>query len=220
MPMGIIGKKIGMTQILQPGSGEVIPVTVIQAGPCTVVQKKVKDTDHYNALQLGFMDKKESRTIKPLQGHFKKAGLSPKRFLREIRLDDAEINSYEVGQEIKVDFLFQAGDYVDVVGTSKGRGFAGVIKRHGFRGAPGSHGTHDYSRHGGSVGSNTFPGRVFKGLRMAGRMGGDQVTVQNLKVVDIRPEQNLILVKGAVPGANNGILIIKKAIKKVANKVQ
>jgi len=216
MPMGLLGKKIGMTQVLKE-SGEVVPVTVIQVGPCTVVQKKVKGTDHYNALQLGFVDKKEKRTNKPLQGHFKKAGVAPKRYLKEIRLDDEEIEKYEVGQEIRADF-FSAGDYIDVVGTSKGRGFAGVIKRHGFRGAPGSHGTHDYSRHGGSVGSNTYPGRVFKGLRMAGRMGGVQITTQNLKIEDVRPEQNLVLVKGAIPGANNGMVIIKKAIKKAAKK--
>ncbi|MEW6381663.1 MAG: 50S ribosomal protein L3 [bacterium] len=213
MPMGILGKKLGMTQLLREG-GEAVPVTVIQVDPCTVVQKKVKGTDHYNAIQLGFLDKKESRTIKPLQGHFKKAGVAPKKILKEMRLDEAEIGNYEVGQEIKADQLFQAGDYIDVIGNSKGRGFAGVIKRHGFRGAPGAHGTHDYSRHGGSVGSNTYPGRVFKGLRMAGRMGNERITVQNLKVVDIRPEQNLILIKGAVPGANNGIVIIQKAIKK------
>lgn len=217
MPMGILGKKLGMTQLLRE-SGEAVPVTVIQVDPCTVVQKKVKDTDHYNAIQLGFLEKKESRTIKPLQGHFKKAGVTPKKILKEIRLDEAEIGNYEVGQEIKADQLFQAGDYIDVIGNSKGRGFAGVIKRHGFRGAPGSHGTHDYSRHGGSVGSNTYPGRVFKGLRMPGRMGNERVTVQNLKVVDIRPDQNLILIKGAVPGANNGTVIIQKAVKKAVNK--
>jgi large subunit ribosomal protein L3 len=216
MPMGLIGKKIGMTQVLRE-SGEVVPVTVIEVGPCTVVQKKVKETDKYNALQLGFLDRRESRTTKPLLGHFKRAGLSPKKFLKEMRLDDSEISKYELGQEIKADF-FSAGDYIDVVGTSKGRGFAGVIKRHGFRGAPGSHGTHDYSRHGGSVGSNTYPGRVFKGLRMPGHMGGVQVTVQNLKIEDVRPEQNLVLVKGAIPGANNGMVIIKKAVKKAAQK--
>jgi len=216
MPMGLLGKKIGMTQVLRE-NGEAVPVTVIQLGPCTVVQKKVKGTDQYNALQLGFLDKKESRTNKPLQGHFKRAGVSPKRFLKEIRLDDSEIEKYEVGQEIKADF-FSVGDYIDVVGTSKGRGFAGVIKRHGFRGAPGSHGTHDYSRHGGSVGSNTYPGRVFKGLRMPGHMGAERVSVQNLKIEDVRPDQNLVLVKGAIPGANNGMVVIKKAIKKAINK--
>jgi len=210
--LGLIGKKIGMTQVLRD-SGEVVPVTVIQVGPCTVVQKKVKGTDHYNAVQLGFLDKKEARTNKPLQGHFKRAGVTPKKFLKEIRVDDSEIDNYEVGQEIKADF-FSAGDYIDVVGTSKGRGFAGVIKRHGFRGAPGSHGTHDYSRHGGSIGSNTYPGRVFKNMKMPGHMGVDRITVQNLKVEDVRLEQNLVLVKGAIPGANNQMVIIKMAIKK------
>jgi large subunit ribosomal protein L3 len=213
MSIGLIGKKLGMTQVIRK-NGEVIPVTVIQAGPCTVVQKKTAVSDHYDAIQIGFLEKAEKRTNKPQLGHYKKAGVNPKRILREMRLDASEIEQYTVGQEIRAD-IFKAGDYIDVIGTSKGRGFAGVMKRHGFRGAPGSHGTHDFKRHGGSIGSNSSPGKVFKDLRMPGRMGGNRVTVQKLKIEDIRADQNLLLVKGAVPGANNGTVIIQRALKGV-----
>lgn len=216
MPIGLIGKKLGMTQIMRE-NGVVIPVTVIQAGPCVVVQKKTTGTDHYNALQLGFLDKKEKKTNKPLLGHFKKGEISPKKILQEIRLDASEMEKYEVGQEIKAD-IFEVGDFVDVVGTSKGRGFAGVMKRHGFHGAPASHGTHNYKRHGGSIGSASYPSKVFKGMKMPGRMGGSRVTVQNLKVENIRSEQNLLLIEGAIPGADNGTVVIKKAIKKTIKK--
>ena len=212
MPIGLIGKKIGMTQIMKE-NGEVVPVTVIQAGPCVVVQKKTTESDHYNALQLGFADRKEKKTNKPLLGHFKKGGVSPKKILKEIRLDASEVGQYEIGQEIKAD-IFKVGEYVDVVGTTKGRGFAGVIKRHGFRGAPASHGTHDYKRHGGSIGSASYPSKVYKGIKMPGRMGGSRVTIQNLKIENIRSEQNLLLIKGAIPGADNGTVLIKKAVKK------
>ena len=212
MPIGLIGKKIGMTQIMKE-NGEVVPVTVIQAGPCVVVQKKTTESDHYNALQLGFADRKERKTNKPLLGHFKKGGVSPKKILKEIRLDASEVGQYEIGQEIKAD-IFKVGEYVDVVGTTKGRGFAGVIKRHGFRGAPASHGTHDYKRHGGSIGSASYPSKVYKGIKMPGRMGGSRVTIQNLKIENIRSEQNLLLIKGAIPGADNGTVLIKKAVKK------
>ncbi|MBN2374374.1 50S ribosomal protein L3 [bacterium] len=208
----LMGKKIGMTQIFKD-NGDTVPVTVIQAGPCIVCQKKTPEKDNYSAVQLGFLPKKPERVKKPLAGHFKKAGVTPQRFLREFRVDEKDAQGYEAGQELKVD-RFKDGDYVDITGTSKGRGFAGVIKRHGFHGAPGSHGTHDNDRHGGSVGSSSFPSRVFKGLRMAGRMGCDRVTVQNLKVIQVRPEQDCLLVQGAVPGAKNGVLLIRKAIKK------
>ena len=208
----LMGKKIGMTQILND-NGDAIPATVIQAGPCIVCQKKVPEKDHYAAVQLGFDPVKQSRVNRPRLGHFSKAGVQPQRFLKEFRVAESELEGYEVGQEVKVD-QFKEGDYVDITGMSKGRGFAGVVKRHGFHGAPGSHGTHDYHRHGGSISSSSFPSRVFKGLRMAGRMGSDRVTVQNLKVVQVRPEQNCLIVCGAVPGANNGLLMIKKAIKK------
>ncbi len=214
MPIGVIGKKLGMTQVLKE-NGEAVPVTVIELGPCTVIQKKTKETDQYNALQLGFTDKKEKKTNKPQMGHFKKSGISPKKVLKEIRLEASEIEKYEVGQEIKAD-IFEEGEHVDVTATTKGRGFAGVMKRHGFHGAPASHGTGDYKRHGGSIGSGSWPSKVFKGMKMPGRMGGKQVTVQNLKIENIRSDQNLLLVKGAVPGAVNGTVIVKKAIKKCA----
>jgi large subunit ribosomal protein L3 len=208
----LMGKKIGMTQILQE-NGDVIPVTVIQAGPCIISQKKMPEKDNYSAVQLGFLPAKSNRVKKPLAGHFKKAGIPPQRFLYEFRLDEKELEKYQVGQEIKVD-RFKEGDFVDVTGISKGKGFAGVMKRHGFHGAPGGHGTHDYKRHGGSIGSSSFPSRVFKGTKMAGRMGNDRVTIQNLKVIQVRPEQNCLVVRGAIPGAKNGMLLIKKAIKK------
>jgi len=208
----LMGKKIGMTQILQD-NGDVIPVTVIQAGPCLICQKKMPQSDNYSAVQLGFSPVKATRVKKPLKGHFEKAGITPHRYLREFRVDEKEMEKYEVGQEIKVD-SFKEGDIVDITGISKGKGFSGVIKRHGFHGAPGGHGTHDYHRHGGSIGSSSFPSRVFKGTKMAGRMGSDRVTVQNLKVIQVRPEQNCLVVRGAVPGAKNGLLFIKKAIKK------
>lgn len=208
----LMGKKIGMTQILQD-NGDVIPVTVIQAGPNLICQKKMPQSDNYSAVQLGFLPVKPARVKKPLKGHFEKAGITPQRFLREFRIDEKELEKYEVGQEIKVD-SFKEGDIVDITGISKGKGFAGVIKRHGFHGAPGGHGTHDYHRHGGSIGSSSYPSRVFKGTKMAGRMGSDRVTVQNLKVIQVRPEQNCLIVRGAVPGAKNGLLFIKKAIKK------
>lgn len=213
MALGILGRKVGMTQIFDE-EGNSIPITVIEAGPCPIIQKKTIISDQYNAIQLGFMDKKAKRVNKPELGHFQKAQLAPKRYLKEIRLEPDEIVEYSVGDEIKVN-IFKPKEYVDVTGWSKGRGFAGVMKRHGFHGFPASHGTHEYFRHGGAVSSNTSPGRVFKGKRMPGRMGNERVTVQNLQIIDVREEQNLLLVKGAVPGSTNGLLIIRKAVKRV-----
>jgi len=207
---GLIGKKIGMTQFFTAG-GSVVPVTVIQAGPCVVVQKKDPARDGYHALQVGFGNKKSARTSRAELGHMKKAGKGTFRVLRELRLKDPA--SYEIGQEVKVSDIFKAGDLVDVTGTSKGRGFAGVIKRWGFAGFPASRGTHEYFRHGGSIGNRSFPGRVFKGKKMAGHWGNERATVENLEVVAIRPEENLLLVKGAVPGARQGLLIIRHAVK-------
>lgn len=207
---GIIGRKLGMTRIFDE-NGDSVPVTVIEAGPCAVVQIKTREKEGYDALQLGFLEKKSSRVSKPLLGHFKKAGKGPFYVLREFRVEDP--SEFQLGQEIRVD-VFEVGDYVDVTGWSKGRGFAGVMKRHGFSGAPGSHGTHEYFRHGGSIGAATDPGRTFKGKRMPGHYGNERVTVQNLKVVDVKPEANLLLVKGAVPGAVNSILLIREAKKK------
>ena len=211
---GILGKKIGMTQIFT-ASGEAVPVTVIEAGPCYVTQVKTLETDGYNAVQLGFEEVKPKRLTKPELGHLRKNNLPPLRHLREIRTDDAA--SYEVGQVIDVS-IFQEGERVDVTGTSKGRGFAGVVKRHGFGGGPKTHGQSDRHRAPGSIGATSTPGRVFKGLRMAGRMGGERVTVQNLEVMRVDPERNLLVVKGAVPGARGGLLLIRSAVKTVNSK--
>jgi large subunit ribosomal protein L3 len=202
---GIIGKKIGTTHIYED-DGNIVPVTIIQAGPCTVVQVKRMEKDGYEAIQLGFMEKEEKRTNRPLMGHFKRHGTPPFTILREFRVEDA--SCFNSGQVITVE-QFRPGEKVDVTGRSKGRGFTGVMKRHGFSGAPGSHGTHEYFRHGGSIGSNTFPGRVFKGKRMAGHYGNQRVTIKGLSVVDIRPSHNLLLLKGAVPGPRESIVIIK-----------
>lgn len=207
---GLIGKKIGMTQVFG-ADGSVLPVTVIQTGPCVVVQKKERAKDGYSALQLGFGSKKNQRVNKPEQGHVVKAGKGAFQVLREFRSED--LAPYEVGQEIKLSELFKVGDRVDVSGTSKGRGFTGVIKRWGFAGFPASHGTHEYFRHGGSIGNRSFPGRVFKGKKMAGQWGNERISVQNLEVVGVRAEENLLLVKGAVPGAKRGVLLIRRAVK-------
>ena len=207
---GLIGKKIGMMQFFS-AEGNVVPVTVIETGPCVVVQKKESAKDGYSALQVGFGSRKGQRTNKAEQGHMAKAGKGAFQVLREFRLED--VSQYEVGQEIKVADLFKAGDRVDVSGTSKGRGFAGVIKRWGFGGFPASHGTHEYFRHGGSIGNRSFPGRVFKGKKMAGHWGNEKISVQNLEVVDVRPEENLLLVRGAVPGAKRGVVVVRRAVK-------
>ena len=206
---GILGKKVGMTQIFDE-SGEVIPVTVIEAGPCFVVQKRTVERDGYSAIQLGFEEVKPKRLTKGQLGHLRKRNIPPLRYLREVRVSDPE--EYEEGQKITVG-IFNVGERVDVVGTSKGRGFAGTIKRHGFKRQPKTHGQSDRERAPGSIGATTTPGRVFKGKRMAGHMGNARVTAQNLQVVLVDPERNLLAVKGAVPGARNGLLIIKEARK-------
>ncbi len=207
MIIGLIGKKIGMTQLFG-GNGEVIPVTIIQAGPCPVVQKKARERDGYEAVQLGFEDKKEKRVNKPQRGHFAKAGVGPKRVLKEFRIDG--FDDYSVGDEVKVDVLKEE-DLVSITGISKGKGFAGVMKRWGFSGGPASHGAHKWHRRPGSIGSSAYPSRVFKGKKMAGRMGAERVTCRNLKVVKIDLNQNLLLVKGAVPGSNGGYVFIVKS---------
>ena len=208
---GLIGRKVGMTQIFTE-DGNLVPVTAIEAGPCVVVQKKDKAKDGYEALQLGFGPKKSQRVNKPNQGHMSKAGKGAFSVLNEFRSE--EVASFEVGQEIKLSDLFKAGDHVDVTGTSKGRGFAGVIKRWGFAGFPGSHGTHEYFRHGGAIGNRSYPGRVFRGKKMPGQLGNEQVSVQNLEVVQIREDSNILLVKGAIPGAKKGILLIRRTVKR------
>ncbi|MBW2598999.1 MAG: 50S ribosomal protein L3 [Deltaproteobacteria bacterium] len=208
MKKGLIGKKLGMTQIFW-NDGSVIPVTAIEAGPCVVIQKKTGETDGYDSLQLGFDRVKEKGVNKPLKGHFKGADKGYFRVLKEFRLESS--NDYEVGSELKAD-IFKVGDYIDVVGTTRGRGFAGVVKRYGFRGGPSSHGSM-FHRAPGSIGSSAWPSRVFKGKRMPGHMGNCRQTVQNLIVMGIRPDQNLILVKGSVPGSKNGFVLIKDSIK-------
>jgi large subunit ribosomal protein L3 len=207
MALGLIGKKLGMTQVFVKG-GELVPVTVILAGPCTVVQKRTSQTDGYSAVQLGFGETKAQRLSKAEREHRKRASKMPS-VLREFR-DGADL---EVGAEVKVADLFKEGDLVDVTGVSKGRGYQGVIKRHGFSGFPATHGTHEYFRHGGSIGNRTHPGRVFKNKRMAGQMGSERVTAQNLAVVAVRAEDNVLLVRGAVPGGKNGLLFIRPAVK-------
>ncbi|MDQ1857345.1 large subunit ribosomal protein L3 [Chryseobacterium bernardetii] len=203
---GIIGKKIGMTSLFNE-EGKNIPCTVIQAGPCSVLQVRTLENDGYTAVQLGFDDKSEKNVGKALAGHFKKAGSAPKAKLVEFHNGFAEV---KVGEEVKVD-LFAEGEYVDVTGTSKGKGFQGVVKRHGFGGVmQATHGQHNRLRAPGSIGAGSDPSRVFKGMRMAGRMGGKQVTVQNLQVLKVDQEQNLLVVKGAVPGAKNSYVIIRK----------
>ncbi|MFQ5592723.1 MAG: 50S ribosomal protein L3 [Anaerolineae bacterium] len=204
---GILGKKVGMTQVFDD-SGEVIPVTVIEAGPCYVTQVKTEATDGYAAVQIGFERIEERKLKKPQRGHLGK--ISPLRYFREIRTDD--VGEYKVGQQVDVG-MFEAGQRVDVTGISKGRGFAGVVKRHGFRGGPKTHGQSDRHRAPGSIGATSTPGRVFKGMRMAGRMGNERVTVQSLKVVRVDPKRNLLLVKGSVPGRRGGLVLVRNAVK-------
>ena len=207
--MAILGKKIGMTQIFE--DGKVVPVTVIEAGPNFVLQTKTTEKDGYVAIQVGFGEKREKNTTKPLMGIFNKAGVKPQRFVRELRVESVE--GYTLGQEIKVDVLGTT-EFVDITGTSKGKGTAGVMKRHNFQGNRATHGVSRNHRLGGSIGNSSTPGEVYKGRKMAGRMGNEKVTVQNLKVVRVDVENNLLLVKGAVPGAKNGYLTIKAALKK------
>ena len=203
---GIIGKKIGMTS-LYTAEGKMIPCTLVQAGPCVVTQVKTVEKDGYNAIQLGFGDKKDKHTTSAAAGHFKAAQTSAKKKLIEFKTDNQD---FTLGQEITVN-LFEEGEFVDVVGTSKGKGFQGVVKRHGFAGVGGqTHGQHNRARHPGSIGACSTPSRVFKGMRMAGRMGNDRVKIQNLRVLRVLPEQNLIAVSGAIPGAKNSYVYLEK----------
>ena len=207
MKKALLGKKVGMTQIFDE-NGKVIPVTVIEAGPCTVVQIKTKDADGYEAVQLGFGEVKAKKVTKPAAGHFKKANVEPKKHLREFRLEEI---SYNVGDELKAD-VFTAGESVDITGTTKGKGFQGVIKRHGQSRGPMGHGSM-YHRRPGSMGPTSTPGRVFKGKKLPGHMGMQQVTIQNLEVVSVDLDKNVILVKGSVPGNKGAILKIKDSVK-------
>jgi len=209
MTKGIIGKKIGMTQIFDE-KGNVIAVTVVEAGPCVVTQKKTVENDGYNAVQMGYGDISPKKVTKPMDGHFKKADVAPKRTLREFRFDS--IDDISVGTIIKAD-TFAAGDKIDVVGTSKGKGWAGVIKRWNFARLKESHGTGPVVRHGGSIGMCSDPSRVFKGKKMSGHLGHERVTVQNLAVVKVDADNNLIAIKGSVPGPKGGIVIISDSVK-------
>ncbi|MGO1469593.1 MAG: 50S ribosomal protein L3 [Tissierella sp.] len=205
----MLGRKIGMTQIFGE-SGELIPVSVVEAGPLVVVQKKTIEKDGYNAIQVGFFDMKENKANKPLKGHFGKAEAGLKEMLHEIKVEDPE--EFEIGQEIKVD-IFEAGDKIDIIGTSKGKGTQGVIKRHGFSKGRETHGSR-FRRSPGGMSASAYPGRVFKGHRMAGKMGNKRVTVQNLEVVKTDAEKNLILIKGAIPGPRKGFVTIKQTTKR------
>lgn len=209
MQKGIIGKKMGMTQIFDE-NGKVVPVTVVEAGPCTVVQKKTVESDGYVAVQLGYGDISAKKVSKPAKGHFDKADVAPKRTLREFRLDD--ISAMNVGDILKAD-VFAVGDRIDVVGTSKGKGYAGAIKRWNQHRLRESHGTGPVARHAGSMGSRSTPSRVFKGKRLPGHLGAERVTIQNLKVVKVDAENNLIAIKGAIPGPKGSVVCISDSVK-------
>ncbi|MGA8180562.1 MAG: 50S ribosomal protein L3 [Desulfobacterales bacterium] len=211
MCKGLIGKKLGMTGLFT-ADGESVPVTAVQVGPCVVTQVKTIDTDGYNALQLGFGEKKESRVNKPLKGHFKKSGEACFAFLREVHVNDP--GEYEIGQTISLDF-FDIGERIDVTATTKGKGFSGVIKRHGFHGGKKTHGSHSH-RIPGSIGCSAWPSKVIKGKKLPGQYGNQRKTIRNLEIVDIRPQDNIVLIKGAVPGSKNGLVEIKKP--KIAKK--
>ena len=210
MQKGIIGKKVGMTQIFDE-KGNVVPVTVVEAGPCVVVQKKTVENDGYAAVQLGFGDLRPAQVNKPMAGHFAKSDVAPKRTLREFRLADCEALS--VGDIVKAD-TFAVGDHIDVVGTSKGKGYAGAIKRWNFSRLKESHGTGPNARHAGSLGACSSPSRVYKGMKGAGHLGAERVTVQNLEIVKIDAENNLIAIKGAIPGPRKGIVLLSDTVKK------
>ncbi len=208
---GLIGKKLGMTRLFTD-DGRWIDVTVLEAGPCTVVQRKTKDRDGYDAVQLGFGEAKEARCNKPLRGHFTKAGVTPKKALQEMRVaQDAALNP---GDQIKAD-IFATGERVDVSGVSKGKGYQGVVKRHHFAGGPGAHGS-TFHRRAGSIGQRQTPARVYPGKRMPGHMGDRKVTVQNLEVINVDAERNLVLVRGCVPGANGTLVTVRKSVKRKA----
>ena len=219
MLQGLIGRKVGMTQVFTD-DGEVIPVTAIETGPCWVVQKKSLGRDGYTAVQLGFGASKSKRTTKPMRGHFGRANVEPTRWLREFRVDEQTLEELQEGQQVSGE-IFADRRYVDVIGTSKGRGFTGVMKRHNFAGKSRSHGTHEFFRHGGSIGASATPSRVFKNRGMPGQYGNGRVTVQKLQVVRFMEDRHLLLVKGAVPGPNGGMLLVqvsKKHPKETGNR--
>jgi large subunit ribosomal protein L3 len=208
---GIVGKKIGMTSVFG-ADGQNVPCTLVEAGPCVITQVKNEETDGYKAVQLSFGERKEKRTSKAMKGHFEKAGTTPKKVVREFRNFRIEFEEeIQLGQEIKVGDVFVEGDFIDAIGTSKGKGFQGVVKRHGFHGVgQATHGQHNRLRAPGSIGGASYPARVFKGVRMAGQTGGDRVKVTNLKVMKIYPEKNLVLISGSIPGSKNSTVILEK----------
>lgn len=209
---GLLGKKLGMTQVFNP-DGKIVGVTAIAVGPCVVVDKRTVERDGYTALQLGFDDLPERKVVKPELGHFTKAGVTPKRFLREFRVAADVAATFQVGQVLGAE-AFAVGEFLDVAGTSRGMGFSGVMKRHGFSGAKATHGVHEYFRHGGSLGTNMTPGRVMKGRKMPGQQGNAHVTVQNVEIVRVFAQDNIIFVKGPVPGARNSVVALRPAVKK------
>lgn len=208
MVNGLIGRKLGMSRVFTD-DGRWIEVTLLEAGPCTVVQRKTEESDGYEAVQVGFGEMKQSRVNKPANGHFKRAGIDPKRTLREFRVEKG--SELQAGDEIRLD-IFKAGDKVDVSGVSKGRGFAGVIRRHNFGGGPGGHGSH-FHRAPGSIGQSADPSKVYKGKRLPGRMGNKNISTLNLEVVGVDPDKNLLMVRGAVPGAKGGVVVVKHSVK-------
>ena len=211
--IGLLGRKVGMTAIFDE-EGYQVPVTVLEVGPCVITQLKTNEKDGYTAVQLGFVDKKEKRTTRALQGHFKKVGSAPKRFVREVRTENLE--GLAVGKELKVD-QFEVGEYVDVEGISIGKGFQGVVKRHHFKGGAKSHGSM-FGRVAGSIGASSFPSRVVKGMRMPGQTGNLKSTIQNLRVVKVDPENHILAVRGSVPGTEDGCLVIRSALKRGKEK--
>lgn len=213
---GVVGRKLGMTQIFAE-DGTVIPCTVVESRP-VVVNKRTQAKDGYDALVLGIGERSEKKTNKPLAGQFKKAQVAPKRVLRELRCAAEVAAKYDIGQELKLDDVFEEGQFVDVQGLSRGRGFSGVIRRHKFAGAVNSHGTHEYRRHGGSIGTNMTPGRTLPGVRMPGQHGNKTTSVLNQRVVKVIPDQNLVLIRGGVPGSRNGLVLVRGAIKRRGGK--
>lgn len=219
MLQGLIGRKVGMTQVFTE-AGEVVPVTAIETGPCWVVQKKSLERDGYAAVQLGFGSSRSKNTTKPMRGHFQRGNVGPTRWLREFRVDEQTLEELQEGQQVSGE-IFADRRYVDVIGTSKGRGFTGVMKRHNFAGKSRSHGTHEYFRHGGSIGASATPSRVFKNRGMPGQYGNERVTVQKLQIVRFMEDRHLLFVKGAVPGPNGGMVLVqvsKKHPKETGNR--
>lgn len=215
--MGLLGKKLGMTQVFGP-DGERVPVTAIATGPCVVIAKRTPEKDKYTAIQIGFEEKRPQSVNRPMTAYFAKANVKPQRVVREIRLSDADAAKYEVGQVLRAGDVFQKGAAVDVIGRSKGKGYQGVLKRHHLGGSRATHGSHEFFRHGGSIGCRLTPGRVHKGKRMSGHMGDDRITLQNLELLDILADENIILVRGNVPGGKNGYVLVQAAVKKTQYK--